>query len=409
MKAGIICADNEVPLFGDEGCSIHLREFANGMIEAGHQAFMVCAWHGEKCAHILNAPVYHLVHRDMDETIWQSLSDERVVMSNFLERDLRSLLFNEWMQRELPPILVRERPDFIYERYSLFGWGGQALARRFKVPHILEVNAPLVQEQNGYEKFVLMQTASRLEKEIFDRANAIVAVSKWIKDWLIEQGVPAEKIHVFSNGVADNLFKTPGDPLPIRARWDLAPGKVVGFLGSFQPWQDTPGLLDAFAQLRAAHADLRLLLVGDGPERERLQSYARELRLGNSVIFAGNIHHEQVPDYLAAMDVAVVPFRPQPNHQYGSSMKLVEYLAAARPVVAAAIGQDQEIVEHRRTGLLYPPGDENALIAAISELLDKPAWAAGLGQSGRRKILENYTWKVIASRVADLASSLISK
>jgi glycosyltransferase involved in cell wall biosynthesis len=184
--------------------------------------------------------------------------------------------------------------------------------------------------------------------------------------------------------------------------------RVIGFVGSFQPWHDVEGLLRAFSRLYADDHTLRLMLVGDGEPRETLEETTRQLGLESAVVFTGNIPHDSVPDYIAAMDVAVAPYNWNKDF-YGSPLKLFEYMAAGKPTVAAAIGQIEEVIEHRKTGWLYPSGDHEQLADGLASLLYSPESSSAIGAAAREKILTDYTWKAIATRIIDLAKVLLEE
>src|SRR5437588_6197983 len=325
-----------------------------------------------------------------------------MVLNNQLERDLQSLLHNYWLETQAAEIIEREQPDLLYECYSLFGYGGVELARRFELPLILEVNAPLVQEQAGYVKFPFSRTADELEPHVFGGADAVVAVSDWVRDYVVGRGADPSRVHTFPNGVGEHFCRE-AEPDAVLDRHALAGKRVLGFVGSFHWWHDVECLLEAFRLLRPRHPDLALLLVGDGPTRELVAERARELALGDTVIFTGNVAHREIPQYVAAMDIAVAPFRSQLGDElYGSPMKLFEYMAVGTPTVSTAIGQVSELVEDGQTGLLYPAGDAGALAEAVGRLLDDARLASSIGSRARALVRSAYTWEAIIPRILDV-------
>jgi glycosyltransferase involved in cell wall biosynthesis len=406
MKIGFLCSDIDIPLFGDEGCSIHVRDFTDALVDSGHDVFIVCPSLGESMIAGIKSSLYHLQPRGLDALGWSLVEQEPIIQNQQLERDLRSVAYNFWLQSEGSSIIEREKPDVLYERYSLFGWGGIELARRHRIPLMLEVNDPLCREQAGYEKFTLTATAERMESEIIRGADAVIAISKWIQNWVISLGVNEQDVHIVPNGVSLKLFAERQNGETVRQRYNLGKERLIGFLGSFQPWHDVEGLLRAFSKLYADDHNLRLLLVGDGQQREALEETVRQLGLGAGVIFTGNIPHDSVPEYLAAMDVAVAPYNWKEDF-YGSPLKIFEYMAAGKPTVAAAIGQIEEVIEHGKTGWLYPSGDHEQLAHGLASLLYSPELSSAISNAAREKILSDHTWKAIATRVTALAGVLL--
>ena len=407
MKIAYICSDVDVEVLGHEGCSVHVRELTNAMIECGHEVVILCAWPGHGAEAEALARVVHPEPSGLAKVACEHLDHEPVVYENRLERDLRSVIYNLWLEGEGLEILRHERPDFIYERYALFGWGGIGLSRKLGIPHLLEINAPLCDQQQGYRKFVLTHVAREMEAEIFRASDGLVVLAPWLKTWAVSLGAEPSRVHLIPDAVSERVFGTLANGDEIRARYNLQGKRTIGFVGSFQHWHDVPGLLEAFQILYKDDRDLRLLLVGDGLERERCQRIARELGVAEAVIFTGGVPHAQVPQHVAAMDVATVPYG-KIEQFYFSPMKLFEYMAAGRPTVAAALGQIAEVVDHGKDGWLYEPGDAKSLAEGIQTILYNPALAAQMGDLARKKVLANHTWRNVAQRVTQLARSLIA-
>jgi glycosyltransferase involved in cell wall biosynthesis len=406
MKIGYICSDFDIPLFGHEGCSVRIREFTNALVEQGHEVFLLCSELGERTDATVKARIPELAPSGLDR-LALGILEEEAVWNEQLERDLRLILHNLWLQGDPDGIIARERPDILYEVYALFGSGGIELGRRYGIPHILEVNAPLCIEQAGYVKFPLHRTAQVLEDEIYRRSDAVVAVSDWLRDFIVERGAKADDVHVIANGVAERLFGDLGSGERVRRELGLEHERIVGFVGTYQPWHDVDGLLDAFADVSSANPDVRLLLVGDGPERRRAEERIAQLGLDGSAILVGPVQHEQIPAYIAAMDIAVAPFKAREDHLYGSPMKLFEYMAAGKASICTAIEQTTDVIEHGRTGWLYAPGDRAALTEALTALLSHPERACAMGAAGREEIMAKYTWRALADGAAAIAEELI--
>lgn len=406
MKIGYLCSDVDVQLLGYEGCSVHIREFTNALFDNGHDVFIICNWLGDPARIQTKARVYQLKPQGQNKVLWETLAEDPAIINHFLDRDVGSILWNTWLQAEGAAIMEREKPDFIYERYALFGFGGLELARRLGIPLILELNAPLCDQQDGYQRFPLTHTARRLEPRIICQADAVVALTNWLADWAVELGADREKIHVLPDAVSYRLFGGNLDQHAVRHHLELGSMQVVGFVGGFHKWHDVSGLIDAFLQLYRANPERRLLLVGDGQARKTLEQKVRHLGLSEAVRFTGKIPHEEVPQYIAAMNVAVVPYQPIDDFFF-SPMKLFEYMAVGCPTVAADLGQISEVIEHGRTGWLYPAGDNAKLAEGIAALLENRELASEMGKTARKHVLSHYTWEEVTRRVVRIAETLI--
>src|SRR5207248_6138407 len=157
----------------------------------------------------------------------------------------------EFAARALAELGERQfRPDIVYERYSLFHASGARIARTFEVPYVLEVNAPLIEEQERHRVLRLKALAKEMQTRCFREADSLITVSEPLKQYLQAQGIAADRISCLANGVDTRRFHPDIDPEPIRTRHSLGKQPVVGFLGSLKPWHGMDFLLDAMVRLR---------------------------------------------------------------------------------------------------------------------------------------------------------------
>jgi glycosyltransferase involved in cell wall biosynthesis len=395
MRIAYVSGDLGVPVFGTKGASIHVRELAHALRALGHDVLILSARAGGRAPPDFDVPVCEITPVDGSR---RSRS-----------RELRAVRCAAELRRRGHAPLLTFRPDVIYERLSLFGAAGVSLAAALDVPILLEVNAPLSDEQARYRGLDFAERAEAVERAVLRAADRVVAVSGWLRRWLIDVGVEPRRVAVVPNGVDPERFAVAaGERDAIRARLGIDGRPLVGFLGTLKPWHDVPALIRAVAQLRRTAQPPQLLIIGDGPERPRLEQLARAAGIGAAVTFTGSVAHERVPAYLSALDVAVAPYRPDDDF-YFSPLKLVECLAAARPVVAADVGEIGHCIRPGETGALYPAGDVSALSGAIRRLLeDRPA-AARLGRAGRDHVRANHTWTGNAQRIVALAAGALGR
>jgi glycosyltransferase involved in cell wall biosynthesis len=190
------------------------------------------------------------------------------------------------------------------------------------------------------------------------------------------------------------------DGVHIRSKCGLGDNYVVGFAGSLKSWHGVGVLVSAWMQ--AAKPGWSLLLVGEGPELARLATQAAQPGHRGRVVFTGAISHDEMPEYVAAMDVAVAPYRSIPGF-YFSPLKLYEYLAMGKAVVASGIGQVRKVVRHGENGLLVPPGDADALGAALSLLGGDPALRASLAGRAPHELV---SWEAVARDMVTVAQAV---
>ena len=270
--------------------------------------------------------------------------------------------------------------DAIYERYALTAVAGSFVARRLGVPHILEVNAPLAEEEARYRGLRLGWLARRLEGWLLRRADRLVVVSRELAEYARARGVARERIVVLPNAVDPRIFHPRRDGSSVRERYGLDGAFVLGFSGTLKPWHGLAHLVQALAQLRHSVPQVGLIVVGEGPGAAEAQAQVQRLGLEQHVHFAGSVPHAQVPDFLAACDVLVAPYGPLEDFWF-SPLKVAEYRAMGRPVVASAIGQIRELPGEEAGIVFVPPGDEAALARALAELAADPARRARLSRA----------------------------
>jgi glycosyltransferase involved in cell wall biosynthesis len=291
------------------------------------------------------------------------------------------------------------KPDAVYERYTLFNYAGVWAARRGGLPLILEVNAPLAHERAAYEQLAFKRLARRSERDICARASLVVVVSTPLKDHLVAEGVPAGRILVLPNGVDPAIFRPDaGARVAIRARYGIPPHAVViGFTGILRPWHGLDLFMEAAARIPRQPADTGpyLLIVGDGPSRADVERIAAERGLRDRLVVTGRVPHGEIPSHVAAFDIGVSPHATF----YASPMKVPEYMATGVAVVAPKMPNLEDLIVDRVTGMLFEPGNTDALSAALGRLTTDAERRSALAVAGRSSILEGRTWRHNAAAV----------
>jgi glycosyltransferase involved in cell wall biosynthesis len=288
--------------------------------------------------------------------------------------------------------------DLVYERYSLWSFAAMEYARDSGTPGFLEVNAPLISEQAEHRTLVDRFAAERVAERVFGAAAALLAVSREVAAYLEQYRGPRGRIHIVPNGVDPNRF-----PEQLAPYCPGPPGSfTVGFVGTLKPWHGLTTLVEAFALLRRHAANARLLVVGDGPERSRLEADLAQRGLQEAAVFTGAVAPQMIPGLLASMDVAVAPY-PESANFYFSPLKVYEYMAAGLPIVASRVGQLAELLRHEETGLLCPPGDASALASALERLRGDEDLRKRLGSAARATAFQKHTWAAVARRIISLA------
>lgn len=288
------------------------------------------------------------------------------------------------------------RPDAIYERANLFYLAGALLARRRGLPFLLEVNSPLARERAEFGRLRLRRLADWAERFVWRRADCVLPVTEVLGGIVAAAGVPRERIVVVPNGIDLDAFPEAPPPRP-------AGGAVVlGFVGFVRAWHGLDAVLRAMAS-DLAGPPVVLQVVGEGPARPDLEALAVTLGIADRVRFTGLSPRAEVPGLVGRFDIALQPA----SVPYASPLKVFEYMAAARAIVAPDQPNIREVLADGRTALLFPPGDAPALWRAVTRLAGDPALRARLGAAARAEaIARDFTWAGNARRVAGIAAGL---
>ena len=301
-----------------------------------------------------------------------------------------SLRFYEACRQTLPAY------DVCHEYAGNMSLGTAWACRRLNLPYVLTVDADLLLEAAVVDKQAnrwqerYARWAARLTYRLADR---IVTVSEQTKTRLASVWqVDPNKVHVIPNGVDIERFRPDTNAGPVRQRLGLADAPVVMFVGGFYPWHGVDVLVDSFARVAQSLPEARLLLVGDGPVRGRIEAQVARLGLAQQVVFTGMIDHATVPDMLAAADVVTLPYPELPEELWFSPLKLYEYMAAGKAILASDAGQISQVIDHNATGILLKPGSVEALSQGICRLLQDETLRRQLGQNARRQAVARHAW-----------------
>ncbi|MCR4439434.1 MAG: glycosyltransferase family 4 protein [bacterium] len=308
--------------------------------------------------------------------------------------DVKQLLLNvPYLLRALRHA-QRFRPDLIVSRLERGLFCDLVLARLKGLPFVVEGDCPGVYEAAQFQKdYIQYRLLSRFIEWLNVRqADAVIVVSEQLRSYFARSGVSPARLHVVSNGADPQSFSPQVSGARVRQRYALTGESVVGFIGSFSTWHGIENLAELMSRLQARAPAVKFLLVGTGGRwKGWLERYVAEHGLAGSVIFAGYVDYQEMPEYLAAMDVVVAPY-PQLPFFYYSPVKIYEYMAAGKPVVSTAIGQIAEVIQDGVTGFLCPPDELDCLVQKIALLVGNPLLRRRMGQAARQAILEQHTW-----------------
>lgn len=301
--------------------------------------------------------------------------------------EVLEILYNRVWASRLERLIREERPELIYERHAFFLSATARLAERHRIPLIVEVNELAGDERVRAQPW-FSGLARAADRFTFARARRIVVVSPHLKRRIVEMGVAEEKVLVLPNAVSEEMLSAKVDPEAVREKLGCREAIVVGFVGWFVPWHRLEVLVEQFAVLARGEARLRLVLVGNGPLKDALVQQAAELGIADRVIFAGAVPHGEVPGYVAAFDVAVVPH----SNEYRSPIKLFECMALGRAVLAPGTEPIKQVIRDGENGVLFDAETAGTLGEKLGVLVADAGLRERLGTRARADVAERHTW-----------------
>ncbi len=381
-----VVADPGIDWRSAKGAAVHVREMVRAMCDIGCRVSVVTtrgvASIGE------DEPEFARLEacRAVDRHFGAAPREERPGAL----REIRTLAKMPVVADAVLALDAADRIDVVYERYSLWSDVGARVSGELGVPLVVEMNAPLIDEQTSYRSLALTDVAEHVLGRTMSSAERIVVVSRALEHYLAARGIDRERVRILPNTAErERFFRSPH-----RAP---APGEpfTVGFLGSLKPWHGVEQFLDVFATVHAAHPNCRLEIVGDSRHRASLEEWVRANELGGAVRFLGHVEHERVPEILERWDLAVAPYPDLPGF-YFSPLKLAEALAAGRPVMAAGIGDIPEMLGNGDHGVLVPPSDWQRWTQALTALVTDPSKLSPLADAAERHS-RDWSWRTHAA------------
>jgi glycosyltransferase involved in cell wall biosynthesis len=319
--------------------------------------------------------------------------------AGFLPRILNYVLFG--LTAILASRRVRE-PDVIVSTSPQFfcGLAGAVIARLKKRPFVLEVRdlwPESIVELGQLRRGVILRVLEMLENWLYRSASGIVVNTRAFIGHITERGYPRDRIRLIYNGIDPEKFRPKPPSKALKSRFDLE-GKIsVAYLGTLGLAHGLETLIEVATRLRA-EPEFVFLLIGDGAERAKLEAMTRERELEN-VEFLGLQPREEMPEWIATMDILLVSLRDLAVFRTVIPSKIFEFLAQERPVIVAARGEIREMVEKTESAWAIDPEDPEALIEAIREIASRPDEAKRRAAAGRRWVERDFVRDELARRM----------
>ena len=272
------------------------------------------------------------------------------------------------------------------------------VGRRLGVPVVYEVRAfwedAAVDHGTTTEGSLRYRATRALETWALKRADHVFTICEGLRHDIVGRGIPAERVTVIPNAVDVDNFQLSGDPDPaLRASLGLNGCTTLGFVGSFYAYEGLDLLLEAFARLAAGRDDLRVLLVGGGPQEANLKAQAARLGITDRIVFTGRVPHAEVQRYYDQIDLLAYPRHSMRLTELVTPLKPLEAMAQGRVFVASDVGGHRELIRDGETGRLFAAGSVDALTRTLADMLDRREGWAEMRVAGRRFVEDVRNWK----------------
>ncbi|GAB4264879.1 MAG: glycosyltransferase family 4 protein [Methylomicrobium sp.] len=327
-------------------------------------------------------------------------------------------LFDQWaivksLTERLNTIIPEIRPDILHAHSpALNGLAALHAGRKHKIPVVYECRAfwedAAVDHGSTREGSLRYRLTQALETYVFKQADAVTTICEGLRADIVGRGMADNKVTVIPNAVDIEKFVFGAQPDPsLRTELGLDGKVVLGFIGSFYAYEGIPLLLEALPSIVQRIPDVRLLLVGGGPQEALIKQKTRDLGLEAHVVFTGRVPHDRVQDYYNQVDIFVYPRLSMRLTDLVTPLKPLEAMAQGRLVVASDVGGHRELIEHERTGYLFEAGHAESLAQTVVRLLDNRSGWDAIRENGRRFVEEQRNWACSVGRYRDVYQRLM--
>ena len=329
-------------------------------------------------------------------------------------------VFNQWavvksLTARLDEIIPEIKPDVLHAHSpALNGLAAIKAGKKYNIPVVYECRAfwedAAVDHGTTSEGSLRYRVTKALESHVFKQAQAVTCICEGLRQDIIQRGIAENKITVIPNAVNIEKFTFGQEAKPqLKQELELQNKTVLGFIGSFYAYEGIPLILDALPEILKQKPDIRLLLVGGGPQEEIIKDKVKQLQLESFVIFTGRVPHDQVQDYYNLVDIFVYPRLVMRLTELVTPLKPLEAMAQGRLVIASDVGGHKELIKDQENGALFRANDAGSLVACVLNLLEhSDSWPA-MRQAGRQYVEEERNWIKSVSNYQQVYSNFLTK
>jgi glycosyltransferase involved in cell wall biosynthesis len=410
--------ESDIRFYEPHAAQLHIYHTMQGLQQAGHEVTLL-ALQGREVLCTKDLQVFKSDKRFASH--YGKLRLSGTALFKRFESGVRRLqsglhlpylaLFDSYRMAEASSINLKGF-DLIHERYNLLALGGAWASKKLGIPFVLEVNADLLEQrkfkgipERGLRR-IFAVWATRL---CFQAAAKIICISTDLKNHLHRQwNIEDHKLAVLPCAADVEAFKPNQKAELVRRGLGLTTEPVVMWVGGFYPWHDLDLLIESFTQVLQKQPKARLVLVGEGQTQPVVAQKVMRNGLRHAVIMTGAIAHTKVPEMVSIAEVTVVPAAPVPASRGGTGtpLKLFEYMAAGKAIVATALNQAAEVIQDGHNGLLVEAGNVDGFAEAMLDLLNNSVKRGRLGHNARQCAVEQYSWEQYTKRLEDIFLSV---
>ncbi len=316
------------------------------------------------------------------------------------------------LQKRIEEVIEKEKPHIVHAHSpSLNGIPALRAGRKHGVPVVYEVRAfwedAAVDHGTFSERSLKYKVSRFIETNLFRKADAVFTICEGLKRDIISRGISGERVTVIPNCVdADSFFPVSYD-MEIAGKYDLRNKIVYGFIGSFYKYEGVDLLIESFAEVLRDIKDARLLLVGDGEEKEKLIEKTRILGLDGKIIFTGKVPHEEVKKYYSVVDVLVYPRKRIRLTELVTPLKPLEAMAMGKVVVGSDVGGIMELITDGKDGFLFKAGDTDALSRLMRRIAVNGENLQGISKTAIETVKKKHQWESAVKRCLPVYEGLL--
>ncbi len=308
------------------------------------------------------------------------------------------------LERRLLEVASAEKPDLLHAHSPVLdAIPALRVGRQLGIPVVYEVRAfwedAAVDHGTTTEGSPRYRLTRRLETHALRRADHVFTICEGLRSDIVARGIPSTKVTVIPNAVDIEGFEFGGQADPaLKAKLGLDGATVLGFIGSFYAYEGLDLLLAALPALLRARSELRVLLVGGGPQDAALRAQAQALGIADKVVFTGRVPHAEVNRYYDLVDLLAYPRHSMRLTELVTPLKPLEAMAQGRLFVASDVGGHKELVRDGETGFLFKAGSAEALAAAVLQTLARHEEWPRVRQQARQFVESERNWRNSVAR-----------